>query len=73
MNQNSKEERALKILEILIFEFGMSKTIVAKNLKITRVSLDNVLNRRNSVTPRFLARYDHLIEKLKNSILNDLE
>lgn len=68
MNKNNKEERALKILELLIFEFGMSKTVLANNLKITRVSLNNVLNRRNAVTPRFLARYNYLIERLKNSI-----
>lgn len=71
MPQINNEEEALELLRILVDDFGMSKTAVAGNLKISRVSLTNVMNGKNAVTPAFLLRFNNLINKLKTTLADE--
>lgn len=71
MPQINNEEEALELLRLLVDDFGMSKTAIANNLKISRVSLNNVMNGKNAVTSKFLLRFDNLINKLKTALSDE--
>jgi plasmid maintenance system antidote protein VapI len=64
---NSQDE-VLDMLRTLTDEFGMSQTAVAKNLRLSRTSVINVMNGRTAITQNFIDRMNNFIDKLKNEI-----
>ena len=65
MPQINNEDEALEMLRVLTENIGVSQTAIAKNLRLSRTLVTNVINRNAIVTPKFIDRLNQFIEHIK--------
>jgi plasmid maintenance system antidote protein VapI len=62
MPQINNEDEALEMLRVLTENIGVSQTAIAKNLRLSRTLVTNVINRNAIVTPKFIDRLNQFVE-----------
>ena len=65
MPQINNEDEALEMLMVLTENIGVSQTAIAKNLRLSRTLVTNVINRNAIVTPKFIDRLNQFVEHIK--------
>jgi|694.fasta_scaffold00633_14 plasmid maintenance system antidote protein VapI len=65
MPQINNEDEALEMLRVLTENIGVSQTAIAKNLRLSRTLVTNVINRNAIVTPKFIDRLNQFVEHIK--------